>query len=122
MKTNTSVLFYVAASLDGYIATSDGGVDWLSQFEAEGEDYGYAAFFESIDGLLMGRATYDQVLGFGEWVYGEKPCWVCTGRSLHPPKPNIFATTQGTCKKIKSQFLREKAGRASLLSQKLGFY
>jgi len=38
--------------------------------------------------------------------------WVC-GRCPH---------TQGTCKKIKSQFLREQAGSASLLSQKLGFY
>ena len=89
-----SIILYIATSLDGYIATADGQVEWLSQFESNEEDYGYATFFESIDGLVMGRTTYDQVLGFGDWVYGEKPCWVYTGRSLQPPRANIFPTNQ----------------------------
>src|SRR5438552_14070360 len=51
------VIYYVAASLDGYIATSDGGIEWLSPFEGKGEDYGYAAFYASIDAVLLGRQT-----------------------------------------------------------------
>lgn len=40
----TRVILYIATSLDGYIARNDGGIDWLSTVEREGEDYGYAAF------------------------------------------------------------------------------
>ncbi|MEO1211279.1 MAG: dihydrofolate reductase family protein [Cyanobacteria bacterium J06638_20] len=97
-----SVILYIALSLDGYIATADGSVEWLSPFEAEDEDYGYAPFFDSIDGLVMGRVTYEQVLGFGDWVYGEKPCWVCTGRSLEPPQPNITITNQSPAQLVQT--------------------
>ena len=68
------VKLFIATSLDGFIADRDGGVDWLF---ADG-DYGYAAFFDSIGTLIMGRRTYEQVLGFGEWPYGEKPTYVFT--------------------------------------------
>ncbi|MCB0586488.1 MAG: dihydrofolate reductase [Phaeodactylibacter sp.] len=58
------VLLYIAASIDGYIARPDGGIDWLSSVEKEGEDYGYGELLASIDTTLMGRKTYDDVLGF----------------------------------------------------------
>lgn len=72
------VIYYVAASLDGFIASEDGGVDWLSTVDVDGEDYGYDAFYASIDALLMGRSTFDQIVDFGEWPYAGKPTWVCT--------------------------------------------
>ena len=59
------LVYYVAASLDGYIARPDGAVDWLQAIEATGDDHGYEQFYQGIDGLLMGRATYDMVRGFG---------------------------------------------------------
>jgi dihydrofolate reductase len=61
------VVYYVAASLDGFIATPDGGVGWLEPFE--GEDYGYAAFYASGDALLMGRRTFEKTLALGPWPY-----------------------------------------------------
>ncbi len=76
------VVLYIACTLDGYIATPDGGVDWLSQVEAEGEDYGYQVFFDSVDALVMGSRTYRQILDFGEWPYGDKPCWVMSRQPL----------------------------------------
>src|SRR5690348_15299255 len=63
---------YIAASLDGFVARSDGGIDWLAQVERAGEDYGYAAFMSRIDTMIVGRATYDLVLGFGAWPYTGK--------------------------------------------------
>ena len=65
---------YIAMSLDGYIADSDGDVHWLEAFEKD--DYGYEEFIESVGSILMGRVTYDQILSFGEWPYKEVPTLV----------------------------------------------
>jgi len=73
---------FIATSLDGFIARRDGGIDWLSMVETPGEDYGYARFFDDVGALLLGRRTYDTVLGFPAWPYGDKRCVVFTH---HPP-------------------------------------
>lgn len=62
------VILYIAASLDGYIASPDGSVEWLPT-PPPGEDYGYADFLATADAALLGRTTYEQVLMFGEWPY-----------------------------------------------------
>ena len=67
---------FIATSLDGYIATVDGGIDWLYAFPNTDEtDYGYAEFMEGIDAVVMGRVTFEQVLTFGDWPY-HKPVFV----------------------------------------------
>ena len=70
------VTYYVAASVDGFIADVDGGVGWLP--EGGADDYGYAEFYAGVGALAMGRRTYDQVLGFGEWPYPGKTAFVFT--------------------------------------------
>jgi len=77
---------FIAASLDGFIARPDGTLDWLTRFEKSGEDYGYPAFFDSIDALVVGRKTYDFVAGMEEWPYGSKRCVVLTHR---PPAAKL---------------------------------
>ncbi len=62
----------MAMSLDGFVARSDGGLDWLMKQTTEGEDLGFDAFMESVDGLVMGSGSYQNVLTFGEWPY-QKP-------------------------------------------------
>lgn len=69
---------YIAASLDGFIARPSGAIDWLSIVERPGEDYGWKAFFDSVDTLLMGRKTYETALGFNAWPYAGKRCVVLT--------------------------------------------
>lgn len=64
-KTKREVVIYIATSLDGYIARQDGDITWLSAVEREGEDYGYAAFMEQVDTVVIGRKTYDKVLEMG---------------------------------------------------------
>jgi len=68
---------YIATSLDGFIATSDGGIDWLMEIpNPQKSDYGYAEFMNQIDALVMGRNTFEKVLSFGgEWPY-KKPVFV----------------------------------------------
>ncbi|MBW4561500.1 MAG: dihydrofolate reductase family protein [Mojavia pulchra JT2-VF2] len=89
----TQIIYQVAVSIDGYIAAADGSVDWLSAFQIEDNDYGYAQFYASIDALLMGSRTYEQVIGFGEWAYPGKPCWVVSRRSLKVEQPEVRLTS-----------------------------
>jgi dihydrofolate reductase len=61
---------YIAASLDGFIATPEGGIDWLEDApNPEGGDFGFSEFISRVDAVLMGRATFDKVLGFDGWPY-----------------------------------------------------
>lgn len=70
---------FIATSVDGFIARNDGAIDWMPSGES-GEDYGYAAFMASVDGIVMGRGTYESVLGFESWPF-HKPV-VVMSRSL----------------------------------------
>jgi dihydrofolate reductase len=76
---------YIATSLDGYIAREDGSIDWLMEANTTvpaGEDCGYAAFMSSVDVLIMGRNTYEQVAGFEPWPYEGKRVVVLTSREI----------------------------------------
>lgn len=82
-----TLIYYVAASLDGYIARPDGSIDWLQGFPGGADDSGYAAFHAGIDGLLMGRASYLQAVGNGAWPYPRKPTLVLTRSNRLPQAP-----------------------------------
>ena len=60
---------FIATSLDGFIARSNDTLDWLMRYNDPDIDTGYAAFIQSVDGLVMGRKTFETVLGFGAWPY-----------------------------------------------------
>lgn len=98
----------MATSLDGFIADKNGGVDWLNALSEQtdsDEDYGYAKFISEVDVLVMGRNTYDQVLSFGMWPYGELPVTVITHRDLPTPLPDeaMVSTQAGTPAEILAQ-------------------
>ena len=85
---NIKVSVYIATSLDGFIARSNGGLDWLDEANAmvsEGEDCGFAAFMNSVDTLLMGRKTFEKVLSFGECPYGDTPVIVLSRNQISFP-------------------------------------
>ena len=71
---------YIATSLDGYVATPDGGVEWLEPFQDE--DYGYNSFIQKIGTVIMGRTTFQQVLGFGQWPYKDLRVMVLSSHPL----------------------------------------
>jgi dihydrofolate reductase len=83
------IVLYIATSLDGYIARTNGGIDWLSIVERTGEDYGYAAFYESVDAVVMGSKTYELCLGFSEWPYPGKKAYVLTQRKLKSDRADV---------------------------------
>lgn len=78
---------YIAQSLDGYIATPEGGIDWLRPFD--NVDYGYAAFTREIGTVVMGRASYDLARSFGEWPYDNMRSLVITSRPLDDAPPTV---------------------------------
>src|SRR3954464_5895991 len=88
------VIYYVASSLDGYIATANGSVDWLSRFHTPGEDHGAAELEASVDALLLGSHTYEFALKLGRWPSPGKPSWVFTQRDLPILHPSITLTSQ----------------------------
>jgi dihydrofolate reductase len=64
---------YIATSLDGYIADSDGGVDWLNEItNPDQSDYGFADFLSGLDAILMGSNTFRVVQSFGVWPYTKR--------------------------------------------------
>jgi dihydrofolate reductase len=90
-NTDSRVTIHMAASLDGFIARKDGGVDWLETAdEFDGGDTLDPAFVEAflktIDCYVMGSRTYETALGFESkgfgWSYGDKPTFVLTSREL----------------------------------------
>jgi dihydrofolate reductase len=78
---------FIGTSLDGYIADRDGGLDFLQSVpNPENDDLGYAEFMSRIDALLMGRKTYETVLGFGgDWPY-SKPVFVLSNSLTSLPE------------------------------------
>lgn len=72
-------VLYIAVSLDGYIADVDGKIDWLTAFEIN--ETGYNEFISTVDSLVMGRVTYDQLvneLSPGVWPYPDQTTFVAT--------------------------------------------
>ncbi|TCV91105.1 dihydrofolate reductase [Luteibacter rhizovicinus] len=61
---------FIGVSVDGFIARPDGGLDWLP--EGGGEPHGYNEFIASVDAIVIGRKTFEIVLTFGAWPYGDK--------------------------------------------------
>lgn len=77
MQNQRKVILYIAQSLDGFIAKEDNDISWLSIVERQGEDYGYVAFINTIDTVIMGRKTYEKVLSFGiEFPHENKKCYI----------------------------------------------
>lgn len=89
----TKVIYYVAVSLDGFVAPPDGSVDWLAPYNAEDEDYGFGEFYKSVDALIEGSKTYEQALTFGDWPHPGKPCWVVTSRTFESRQPEVHFTS-----------------------------
>lgn len=90
-NTDSLVTIHMAASLDGFIARCDGGVDWMETSDefASGETMDPAfvqEFLKTIDCYVMGSRTYETALRFEAkglgWAYGDKPTFVLTRRDL----------------------------------------
>ena len=83
--TDRKLIMYISMSLDGFLATKDDNIDWLSIVDKEGEDYGYTEFSSTCDTYIIGKTTYDVVLKLtgGEFPQAEQmKCYVITRQEL----------------------------------------
>jgi dihydrofolate reductase len=76
---------FIGTSLDGFIARVNGDFDFLPP--GGGEPHGYDEFIATVDALVIGRKTFETVLTFDTWPYGEKPVFVLSSRMLAPAPP-----------------------------------
>ena len=76
---------FVGTSVDGFIARANGAFDFL--FPAGAEPHGYDEFMATVDALVMGRNTFETVLAFDTWPYGEKPVVVLSTNPLAAAPP-----------------------------------
>ena len=81
----------MGVSMDGYIAGDDHSLEWLKIVETDPpEDTGYAAFWAEVDALVIGRNTYDAVLGFTPYPYSGKRVIVLTTRPTEAQHGETF--------------------------------
>ena len=79
---------FIGTSVDGFIARVNGDLDFLPP--GGGEPHGYDEFMATVDALVIGRKTYETVLSFYAWPYGEKPVFVLSSRALAPAPPEAM--------------------------------
>ncbi len=92
----SKTVLYIATTIDGKIARKDGSLDWLFALpNPNNVDYGYADFIRSIGTTIMGKNTYNEILGFGvEWPYRGMSSYVATTeKGFAPPTPDTYAVT-----------------------------
>jgi dihydrofolate reductase len=91
---NRKIILYIAMSLDGYIARNNGSVDWLKGVSPNDQgDTGYEHFYQTIDTVVMGRKTYQQIieeLSPNQWPYEDKNCFVVTSKKLQSDNDVTF--------------------------------
>jgi dihydrofolate reductase len=74
------VSIFIGASVDGFIARPNGDLDFLPA--DGGEPHGYNEFIATVDALVIGRKTFETVLAFPTWPYGDKRVVVLSSRPL----------------------------------------
>ncbi len=105
----TKTKLYIATTLDGFIAREDGSLDWLDELPNPNQiDYGYGEFYATIDTVVMGRKTYEEVLGFGvDWPYADCKTYIITSKSDYQTKTEnsevISQLTSETIESIKAE-------------------
>lgn len=109
MENERKLILYIAMSLDGYIATHDNDISFLSVVEEEGQDYGYQAFMDTIDTVILGRKTYQKVADMGyEYAPEGKTVYVIT-RTEKNSKGHVHFYT-GSLENLVKQ-LKSKQGK-----------
>ena len=86
-------VLYMASSIDGFVASSDGSVDWIDTDVDLGDEYSFEAFLQRVDTIIMGRKSYEQTLSFGKWPVQEHRTFVFSKSKQEAQTPNTEIVT-----------------------------
>ena len=89
-KMSNKTILYTAMSSDGFLAGENDNIDFLSPYQVEGEDYGYNEFIKSVGAIIVGRKTYEIVIGMGYPYHPDKNVYVATRGSIKSDRENLF--------------------------------
>ena len=78
------IVYYVAMSLDGYVTTPHGGMEWLAPFEKAGEDYECARFYSSIDAVVLPAKHMSRLSHLVSGPMPENPAGFAHAGALEP--------------------------------------
>ena len=84
------IILYIATSLDGFIARKNGSVDWLSEFNNTGDDFGYKKFLDSVGTVILGNTTYKEFKA----PYENKKCFVFSRKNTGKKENIIYVNTE----------------------------
>jgi dihydrofolate reductase len=107
---------FVGVSLDGFIARPNGDLDWLmGDGGGDSAEYGYDEFIAGIDAIVMGRKTFEKVVMFDKWYYGNKRVVALSHHSLDlagaRARGGVVEQMQGSPAEIVSKLASSGAGR-----------
>lgn len=114
---------YVAVSLDSYVARANGAVDWLDDYDPQ--EFNFEKFLDEVGTLIIGRRTFDQVMSYGEWPYGDRRTVVLTSHPLGDDAPENTVAFGGSLMELTDALRNERldngdvwiVGGASVINQ-----
>ncbi len=110
----SSLQYFVASSVDGFIATADDKLDWLLQFDGfAGGMESYNAFMSDVGCIVMGGETFAWLMEHeaGNWPYPSTPCWVFTHHEHLAPRGADVTFVRGPVGEFVGDLKEEAAGR-----------
>ena len=90
MENARKVSLFIASSLDGYISREDDSIDWMF----DDQDYGYEAFYDEVDAIVLGRHTWDKLKELGDYPYEGKKAYVFSSTETESTDPNVTFVTE----------------------------
>jgi dihydrofolate reductase len=104
------IIVNIATSADGYVARTDGNLDWLTRRPAPKGFYGLPKFSRSIDAKILGRKTFDLSVKMGANFSADDVHYVFSRR---PPPASVPVGVQFVTESIRAfaERLRKQAGR-----------
>ena len=95
-----NVILYIATSLDGFIARSDGDISWLDKYQGGIDDYGYGEFYKNVGASIMGANTYEKSLTLTGGIDKQMPTYVITHRELQTMADANIALCSGNLSEL----------------------
>lgn len=104
--------YYVASSVDGFIATPDDSLDWLLTREADHDGpMGLNAFISGVGAIAMGASTYRWIRAYQDtWDY-QVPTWVFTHGGLAAPPDADVRFTQADVREVHRELVAAAGDR-----------